>query len=996
MRNKKMKGPHTLTLMTIVLLLALVPTALAGVDVMALWVINGQADSTITTLPTQVGKPVQLAVLSDGTSDYNLYVKVYNSQGALVATPYAHLHLLNQFYELVTYTPTQSGNYDIVASVLSSNSNAQDVLHLQVSDILGCTNPLALNYNPAATKDDGSCVLPICVPGTVEVLSKCWDGSTKDYRVCAPGGFNWNHFSNVCPDQPVCEQPQMAVPSGEVNGIPTDYTMTLLIFPTYVISVNDSVEINFIKGEASDQVSYYWDTSDGLSAPPGFALSGVNKIQGKFTQVGDYAAIVTVTNDCGSTISWPLFFAVKKQNTAPVMDLIKAPIFFENQTKSFTVSAKDVDNDSLTYELLINQKSLVSGITFDKVSGTFTFKPSFDFVLHPNTQKTLSVSFRAYDGKSYSAWVPVTLPVNDVNRVPLAASDDYNVVAGVPYQITLVGSDYDSEDIASLKYKIENQPSHGKVVVNARNGKDVTYTANKGYSGMDQFSFSVTDQMGAKSYLGIIYLRVALPPPVLGCTDPEANNYNAAATQDDGSCTYDVTCVPGSVEILTLCWDGSTKDYRVCAADGHSWEVFSNPCPVEVLGCTDPLANNYNPAANHDDGSCTYDVQICVPGAFEVLSKCWDESTKDYRVCAADGMSWTTFNNTCPAQPVLGCTDPQAENYDPLATRDDGSCTYDVTCVPGSVEILTLCWDGSTKDYRVCAADGHAWDVFSNTCPVQPVLGCTDDTAWNYNPFATQDDGSCLYVMGCTDSTALNYNPNAVKDDGSCVYDVLGCTDVLANNYNSAATKDDGSCTYDINCVPGTVEVLTICWDDSTKDYRVCAANGHSWEEFSNACPVQPILGCMDNKAKNYNPDATQDDGSCTYYVLGCTNEKALNYNSGAEKDDGSCILPKYGLQFLKIQPSSEVIVPGQSIYFEVKVQNNGNIDLRDLRVSVFSYDLGFKNTAGNFNLGAGKTKSLKLYSDLPYDVQSGDYLLQFTFGNDQYHDVAYRQVIVQ
>ena len=29
--------------------------------------------------------------------------------------------------------------------------------------------------------------------------------------------------------------------------------------------------------------------------------------------------------------------------------------------------------------------------------------------------------------------------------------------------------------------------------------------------------------------------------PVSGCTDSTANNYNASATADDGSCTYDVT-----------------------------------------------------------------------------------------------------------------------------------------------------------------------------------------------------------------------------------------------------------------------------------------------------------------------------------------------------------------------------------------------------------------------------------------------------------------------
>lgn len=56
--------------------------------------------------------------------------------------------------------------------------------------------------------------------------------------------------------------------------------------------------------------------------------------------------------------------------------------------------------------------------------------------------------------------------------------------------------------------------------------------------------------------------------PVLGCTDPAATNYNANATQDDGSCTYP---------------------------------------PGPVSGCTDPTATNYNASATQDDGSCEYD-----------------------------------------------------------------------------------------------------------------------------------------------------------------------------------------------------------------------------------------------------------------------------------------------------------------------------------------------------------------------------------------------------
>ena len=80
-----------------------------------------------------------------------------------------------------------------------------------------------------------------------------------------------------------------------------------------------------------------------------------------------------------------------------------------------------------------------------------------------------------------------------------------------------------------------------------------------------------------------------------------------------------------------------------------------------------------------------------------------------------------------------------------------------------------------------------------------PVYGCMDINALNFNPLATQDDGSCQYpISGCTDVDALNYNADAEVEDGSCYYDydVLGCMDATADNYNPEATYDDGSCQY--------------------------------------------------------------------------------------------------------------------------------------------------------------------------------------------------------
>ena len=58
------------------------------------------------------------------------------------------------------------------------------------------------------------------------------------------------------------------------------------------------------------------------------------------------------------------------------------------------------------------------------------------------------------------------------------------------------------------------------------------------------------------------------------------------------------------------------------------------------------------------------------------------------------------------------------------------------------------------------------------------IFGCTDNTMFNYDPAATNDDGSCImFNYGCMDPDADNYNAVANTDDGSCLY--YGCTDTL-------------------------------------------------------------------------------------------------------------------------------------------------------------------------------------------------------------------------
>ena len=113
---------------------------------------------------------------------------------------------------------------------------------------------------------------------------------------------------------------------------------------------------------------------------------------------------------------------------------------------------------------------------------------------------------------------------------------------------------------------------------------------------------------------------------------------------------------------------------------------------------------------------------------------------------------------------------------------------------------------------------------FSGELPQEVGPGCTVALACNFDPAASEDDGSCEYAScgGCTYAWACNYDATAVLDDGSCEREsCAGCTFVLACNYDPNAILDDGSCTY---------------------------------EECS---------GCTFPGSINYNPAALIDDGSC-------------------------------------------------------------------------------------------------------------------------------------
>jgi len=486
-----------------------------------------------------------------------------------------------------------------------------------------------------------------------------------------------------------------------------------------------------------------------------------------------------------------------------------------------------------------------------------------------------------------------------------------------------------------------------------------------------------------------------------GCTDPCDPAYDPESTND-------VLCIGYSTECNTDCTLGTF---------GGTWDTVTCACINEITplsGCADATACNYDATANCNDDSCVYGNVACPDPCNEpnpddgcdITTDSFDEATcmvTNEPDCPAN----TTFNSStcnCDTDMIPGCTDACAPNFNPLANQDDGTCArYDRTCN----EDCKIGPFGGTYDDATCGCINE----------ITPVNGCTDSTACNYDASANCNDDSCVYgnlacadpcnepnpddgcditidsfdtatctvtnepdcpanttfnastcncdtadvIPGCTDPCAPNFNPLANQDDGSCGrYDgncnedctlgpfggtwdpmlcecineidpVNGCTDVTACNYDASANCSDDRCIIgNLACADPCNEpnpddgcdITTDSFDAATCaviNEPDCPANTVFNANTCN-CDMDMIPGCTDSCAPNFNPDANFDDDSCESYeatcnedcttgpfggawdtttcscineiapVNGCTDATACNYDATANCDDISCL----------------------------------------------------------------------------------------------------------
>jgi len=330
-----------------------------------------------------------------------------------------------------------------------------------------------------------------------------------------------------------------------------------------------------------------------------------------------------------------------------------------------------------------------------------------------------------------------------------------------------------------------------------------------------------------------------------GCTNFSALNFDPLADIDDGSCR-----IAGCTNQLYPNFDSLAN--------------FDNGS-CEMIGCTDSVACNFNSSANTDDDSCILPVGC---------DTCSGETDGTGAVINNDADG----DGICDSYEIAGCTDNTACNYDEFnVITDDGPCIFPVgcdTCSGNPIDGTGFVVDNDTDGDGICNDD--------------EVLGCQDSTACNYNVLATDDD-SCVFASGCEscsgnpiDGTGVLVD-NDTDGDGICNDDeVLGCQDSTACNYNILATDND-SCLF-------TIDTCDICSGET--DGTGTIINNDT--DGDGVCDDDEVLGCTNSTSFNYDENATDDDGSCEYFVFGCLDETACNYNFNANTDDelGPCIFP--------------------------------------------------------------------------------------------------------
>ncbi|MBU1048687.1 tandem-95 repeat protein [Candidatus Bipolaricaulota bacterium] len=174
------------------------------------------------------------------------------------------------------------------------------------------------------------------------------------------------------------------------------------------------------------------------------------------------------------------------------------------------------------------------------------------------------------DGQGETATATVTVTVASVNDAPSAQDDSGSTTEGAALSIDVLQNDSDPDGDA-LTIQSSTQPVHGTVV---NNGNSLAYTPNPGFSGVDTFEYTISDNSGETATASVTIAVAAVNDPPVALDD-------SVTTGEDQTVTIQVLPNDSDPDLDTLFVQSVTQPlHGTVVSNGTS--IIYTPAPNYV------------------------------------------------------------------------------------------------------------------------------------------------------------------------------------------------------------------------------------------------------------------------------------------------------------------------------------------------------------------------------------------------------------------------------
>lgn len=529
----------------------------------------------------------------------------------------------------------------------------------------GCTNPLAINYSSSALIDDGSCDIPGCIYPTssnYNANATWYDGSCVVFGCTIPSACNYSTIATV--NDGSCTLPiTYYADSDSDNFGNSNAPLPSCSIPVgYVLNTSDCNDANAsINPNAMEICNTFDDDCDGLTNEgitfvtyfadvDGDGFGNPNNSQSACSPLPNY---VTNSSDCNDAN------ALVKPGVVELCNLIDDNCNGQvNEGLVFANYYLDTDLDGYGAGAAINSCTPVFG----------------NYVTNNSDCNNTNANIRPN----------ATELCNGIDENCNNLIDD-----GLAFINYYIDSDGDGFGAGAATNSCSNLGAGYST-----NNTDCNNTNAAIRPTATELCNSIDDNCNIAIDEGILFSNYYL--------DADHDGYYISFLNTCLSPGINYTIVPG---IFGDCNDNNSN------INANASELCGNAIdencdgidPVCIVpGCTNPIASNFNPLANQDNGSC-------------IILGCTDPNADNFNPTA------NASNNNCI---YLGCIDPFANNFDPTANTDDFSCEYNTATI-------------SISDFSVCQNENIT--IFNQT-----VFSANDSCIVNFG------DGTILNTCNIT------------------------------------------------------------------------------------------------------------------------------------------------------------------------------------------------------------------------------------------------------